>query len=117
MHVKMRHLLTGVDSSISKQSVAVIDQPVVASNLADRPDKAGNFQVRRSGRKIIPRNIWPLGNYKDVRWGQRVDIVERQRMIVFIDPLRGYFVAKDAGENVILIVRFSGVDRHWADSA
>src|SRR3546814_968680 len=82
-------------------------QPRRARDLADGADEAGDLLVGRSCGEIVPRHIGALGDHEDVGRRLRVDIVERQRVRVFVDPVRRNLAAQDLREDILIVIRRS----------
>ena len=95
--VEMGDLLAGALADIAEQPIALDDELLVARDLADGADEAGDFLIRGFGRKIVPGDVGPLGNDQDVDRRKRVDVVEGERPLVLIDLLAGKLSAKDPG--------------------
>ena len=76
-----------VAADIGEQPVARVDQPRLARDLADGADEPGDLRLRSHGGEIVPRDVGALGDDQDVDRGQRIDVVEGERMLVLIDLL------------------------------
>src|SRR4029453_709912 len=91
----------------------MLDQPGVAGDRADSPYEPRDLRVRRTLGKVVPRNIGSLGDDENVSRRERVDVVEREYLVVFVDSVRRNLVAQDSREDVALVVRLGRIDRHW----
>src|SRR5687767_1932940 len=112
MDVEVRHLLARVHADIGEQSVARLDQPMVPRHLADRTHEAGDLLGGPALRKIVPGDVGAFGDDEDVDGCRRVDVEEGERMLVLMDALRRNLAAQDPGEDVAVVIRAGGVDRH-----
>src|SRR5690242_1997655 len=99
MHVQVRDHLPGVVADIGEDSITLRHQPGIASNSAYGANEAGDLFVRRSLRKIVPGDVRALGDDQYMGRRERVDVVEREDMIVLIDLVRRNLAPQDAGED------------------
>jgi 23S rRNA pseudouridine1911/1915/1917 synthase len=105
MHMEVRHFLPAVLSVVGQQPVAARINPQLSGDRPHRPEKTGDFRIRRPGGKIIHRHIRPFRNHQHMDGGLGVNIVERQRRVVLKDFPARNLAAQNSGKDVILIVQ------------
>ena len=93
MHVKVRHLLAGIETGVRKQPITVLDQSGSTRNMAHRPNESDDFGIGSAGRKVVPRDVRSLRNHKNMGRGQGVNIVKCECELILIDLPRRNFTA------------------------
>ena len=112
MDVEVRNLLMTMDSGIGEQPITRRHQPLFAGNMADGPDETGYLRFARLRAEIIPADLAPLGDDQYVNRCLRIDVVKGERPFILIYRAVVDLPAQDFGEDILLIIRQSGVDGH-----
>src|ERR1051326_2748642 len=99
MEVQMRHGLTGALTAVDHQSVAILD--------AELRDQLDRDQMKVSDQLlilwlqiIVRRNDFPWHN-EHVNRRLRIDVLERNAMLVLMDDGGGDFLVDDLEEDVV----------------
>src|SRR3546814_4396977 len=111
MDVEVRDFLMAVEAGVGEQTVAGGDEPLVARNLAHRADETRDLGLAAPRGEIVPAHIGALGDHEDMQGRLRVDVVERERILVLVNRLRRQFAAQDAREDIAVVIGKRRVDR------
>src|SRR5690606_18720838 len=112
--MEVRYFLAAIGSDVRQQPVTWLDQALLARDMANRADEAGDLFRARPRGKIVPAHVSTLRDHQHVHRRLRCDIVEGERPLVLVDLLARDISAQDFSEYVVGIVRLRGVDRHQA---
>jgi hypothetical protein len=112
MDMKVRDFLMGIDSDVGEQAISGLNQPHFARNIAHGTHKSGYFGVGGCGAEIIPADIGALGNGKDMLRRLRVYVVKGECPFILEHLAAWYFFAQDFGEDILVIIFQSRVNRH-----
>src|SRR3546814_866892 len=116
MDVEVRDFLMAVEAGVGEQTVAGGDEPLVARDLAHRADETRDLGLAAPRGEIVPAHIGALGDHEDMQGRLRVDVVERERILVLVNRLRRQFAAQDAREDIAVVIGKRRVDRHGESS-
>ena len=53
---------------------------------------------------MVIRDVWAFGDYQDMDWCLRVNVVKRQAMCRFQKGVIGDFATEDFGKNILIII-------------
>lgn len=85
VNVKVRHFLVAMLAHIDKQAITVRNEAGLAGDLTNGTHEASDFRVRRLSREVIPRYVRSTRNDKYMDRRLWIDVVKRDRELVFID--------------------------------
>ena len=103
MYVEVEDRLASPGAIVDDHPEAVLIEPPPPRQLRSNPEHVPQKRsillcgIRQTDQRL-------LGDHQKVGRGLRGDIVESQALIVFVDHVRRYLLAKDLGEHIVLIV-------------
>jgi 23S rRNA pseudouridine1911/1915/1917 synthase len=104
MQMEVRHFLTAVLAVVGQHPVAARRKPELPRHRTDRAEETSHFGIGRARRKIIHRDICPLGDHQHMRRGLRVNVMEGEGEIVLKHLFARHFATQNSGKNVLGIV-------------
>src|SRR5215831_7061254 len=110
----MRHFLMSSPSSIGKNTISGIRDALFSCDVPKSTDQSGDFGCRSLLGEIVQRDVFPLGDHKNMRRGLWADVVERQDMLVLVNFLAGDFAAQDTSKDIAAVVGHDLPPQNWA---
>ena len=105
MHVEMRHFLAAIDARIGDCAEPAAGQALLLGDSGHRAPEGGDLLRLRVGAEIRDVGISPLRDHEDMHRRLRVNILERQHMVVLVNRRIGDIAAQDLREYIIVVVR------------
>jgi hypothetical protein len=90
VQVDVKHCLPCMTVAVEHGAVAGMIDATILGDACGLPDHRPNYGIVIGGEVIQRRNV-TLGNDEDMYRGFRLDVLERQQLVVFVHAFRGNF--------------------------
>src|ERR1700674_4110754 len=100
----MWHFRMAGGPRIGENEVPGFGAASLAGDMPEGANQSADLDLGCVRGEIIERDVFPLGDYQDMRRGPRGDVVKGEDMLVLVDFLAGNFTAQNAGEDIVAVV-------------
>ena len=102
--MEVGHLLVAVFALVREDATATLGNAKLLCHFADRTHEPGQLRVARLLSEIGIGDIRSLRDNENMDRRLRINVLERERLVVFINLIAGNFASQNFGENILVVV-------------